>query len=121
MTPAGAAPSGAVARVAKWFHDRTCMSWDDVETDGKWSRSRCARPSHIAMFKPKAKQAVAATSIQELAALIHWQTCAADAERAHGEYFEARSDRWCGVNGEHHIAQIAQSVPVVTLWEEMSQ
>lgn len=118
MTRAGAAPLGAAAL---WLHDRTCMSWDDREVNGVWSRSRCARPSHVAMFKPTARRMVAAPSVLELAELIHHQTCPAYGERSHGPFFEERSDRWCGVNSERHIGLIAKSEPVVTLWDEMSR
>jgi hypothetical protein len=96
----------SITNVALWLHDRQCAS-------------RCTGPGrtdHANRTQRKlAKKYTAATSLEELATLLHNQMCSAWIERAHGSYYIDRSERFCGAGGQEHIARLVSGPTVAEI------
>ncbi|QDH91703.1 hypothetical protein SEA_PHRAPPUCCINO_25 [Mycobacterium phage Phrappuccino] len=92
--------------IAMWLHDLQCVSRCEGE-----SRKDHARRTQMV----NARKYVAATSIDELSALLHEQMCPHWASRGHGAFYVDRADRVCGTDGKEHIERIASGPTVAAL------
>jgi len=96
--------------VALWLHDKQCASMAAGWCDGDGRKDHARRTQ-----RDRAKHYMAATSRDELAKLLHEQMCPAWGERAHGAYYIARSDNWCGPKGRDHIDRLIDGPTVAEL------
>lgn len=108
--------TGAAGRRAAelWLHDAVCHSRAaGNETDAM-------RADHARRTQgERAKELASATSLEELARIVHDGTCSMWAQQAHGAYYVDKAVRNCGPEGRDHIRHLMGLATITDLAEAL--
>lgn len=91
--------SGTASAVARWLHDLVCASQNGI--------GGCDAEDHARRTqRGPAREVMALSTPEEVARWLHHRACPAWLERSHMSIYVERSNAWCGVDGERHVAAI---------------
>lgn len=98
--------------VALWLHDRVCAGFNNP-------RRYCTgdgRKRHARTQTARARRLVAATTLRDLATLVHDGICPMQMQTAHGGPYVDMRDRACGPDGSAHVDHLATHPAIAELW-----
>lgn len=92
----------ALTDLTLWFHDRVCVGHNSPTP----YCTGAGRTKHARLHRDKAKRALATTTLDEMAELLHSELCPMEMQAAHGAHYVKMRDEACGDNGIRHIAHL---------------